>query len=241
LAPLSLGRCEGEDIRCMYHGLLYDRAGSVRDIPGQDFIPLQARVRVYPIVERHSWIWIRMGTGVADAALIPPAVGLQHPDYLLGGGQPDYAAEARLINDNLLDFSHLSFVHASSFGASETWARSRPAVQGLERGVRFERWICGEKGTPGRTFDVPVDRYSRYDFLLPGILLMTGGVFPQGTAQRLEGRAPDLEEAMTEVTFTSQAVTPMTAKTSRYFFSWGPHRRFGDIKVRDSRSNALST
>jgi vanillate O-demethylase monooxygenase subunit len=35
------------------------------------------------------------------------------------------------------------------------------------------------------------------------------------------------------VTFTSQAVTPLTAKTSRYFFSWGPHRKHGDDELRD--------
>ena len=31
-----------------------------------------------------------------------------------------------------------------------------------------------------------------------------------------------------------QAVTPLTAKTSRYFFSWGPHRKFGDAALRDT-------
>jgi vanillate O-demethylase monooxygenase subunit len=36
------------------------------------------------------------------------------------------------------------------------------------------------------------------------------------------------------VTFTSQAVTPMTGKTSRYFFSWGPHRDHGDEALRDA-------
>ena len=36
------------------------------------------------------------------------------------------------------------------------------------------------------------------------------------------------------VTFTSQAVTPMTAKSARYFFSWGPHRKHGDAALRDT-------
>ncbi len=39
LAPLSLGRCEGERLRCMYHGLLYDPDGKVAEIPGQDLVP----------------------------------------------------------------------------------------------------------------------------------------------------------------------------------------------------------
>jgi vanillate O-demethylase monooxygenase subunit len=234
LAPLSLGRCEGDKLRCLYHGLLYDRTGAVTEIPGQDLIPPQAKVRRYPVVDRHSWIWVWMGDAAAcDEALIPAAVGLEDPAYLLGHGQLDYAAEARLINDNLLDFSHLSYVHANSFGASEQWARERPTVTPLSHGVRVERWVNGALALPGG--DSPaVERYSRYEFLLPGILLMTGGTFPLGTAARLDHRAPDLGEAIGGVTFTSQAVTPLTDKTSRYFFSWGPHRKHGDAALRDT-------
>ena len=52
LAPLSLGRCEGERLRCMYHGLLFEPDGRVCEIPGQDLIPAQARVRSYPEIGR---------------------------------------------------------------------------------------------------------------------------------------------------------------------------------------------
>jgi vanillate O-demethylase monooxygenase subunit len=235
LAPLSLGRCEGAKLRCMYHGLLYDRAGAVIEIPGQDLIPPQAKVRVYPVCEKHSWVWVWMGDHAAcDEALIPPAVGYDNPNYILGHGQMDYAAEARLINDNLLDFSHLSYVHINSFGANEEWARERPKITPLAHGVRVERWLRDTSGTARISYSEPGERYTRYDFLLPGVLLMTGGVFPLGTRERLGGGAPDLEHALGAVTFTSQAVTPLTEKTSRYFFSWGPHRKHGDATLRDT-------
>ena len=169
-----------------------------------------------------------------DATLIPPAVGLDHPEYILGSGQLDYAAEARLINDNLLDFSHLTYIHADSFGATEQWARERPKITPIAHGVRIERWITGHAGSAMRAQTAPVDRYSRYEFLLPGILLMTGGGFPVGTASRLDGEAPDLKQALDGVTFTSQAVTPTSEKTSRYFFSWGPHRQHGNEALRDT-------
>jgi vanillate O-demethylase monooxygenase subunit len=158
LAPLSLGRCEGERLRCMYHGMLYEPDGRVAEIPGQDVIPAKARVRAWPVVERHDWIWVWMGEAeAADPELIPPAVGLSDPDWILGHGQMDYAAEARLICDNLCDFTHLSYVHANSFGASETWARSRPKVTQLPRGVRFERWIEAEPGMRSRGDGSPLD------------------------------------------------------------------------------------
>ena len=45
--------------------------------------------------------------------------------------------------------------------------------------------------------------------------------------------APDKADAQEGLNFTSQAVTPMTDKTARYFFSWGPHRGHGDEALRD--------
>jgi len=235
LAPLSLGRCEGERLRCMYHGLLFDAGGQVVEIPGQDLIPAKARVRAYAVVERHSWIWVWMGeAGAADPDLIPPAVGLDDPDYILGHGQLDYAAEARLINDNLLDFSHLTFVHAKSFGSGPQFAQTQGTITPLERGVRYERWTENSLGSSSRKSATPMDNFMAYDFLIPGVLLMTGGIFPLGTAKACGYKAPDLSTAVGGVTFTSQAVTPLGDKSARYFFSWGPHRAHGDEAVRDA-------
>jgi vanillate O-demethylase monooxygenase subunit len=234
LAPLSLGRCEGERLRCMYHGLLYDPDGQVVEIPGQDKIPAKARARPYAALERHSWIWIWMGEAAeAREDLIPPAVGLDHPDFILGCGQLDYAAEARLINDNLLDFSHLTFVHALSFGAGPQFAETQAQITPIARGVRYVRWVENSLGASSRKSETPMDSFMSYDFLVPGVLLMTGGVFPLGTAKSCGFSAPDLATAVSGVTFTSQAVTPLTDKTARYFFSWGPHRRHGDEAHRD--------
>jgi phenylpropionate dioxygenase-like ring-hydroxylating dioxygenase large terminal subunit len=234
LAPLSLGRCEGDKLRCMYHGLLYDTQGQCVQIPGQDVIPKGARVRSYPVIERHSWIWVWMGDPQrADASLIPPAVGLEDPDWILGRGQLDYQAEACHINDNLLDFSHLSYVHANSFGAGPSFAEDRPKLTPLERGVRFERWITGTRGPVGRSSDELTDNWSTYDFLIPGVLLMWSGSFKLGSAAAFDFERPDYSQALRGVTFTSQAVTPMAERTARYFFSWGPHRQHGDEALRD--------
>ena len=47
-APLSRGRCEGDTVRCLYHGARFAADGSCVEIPGQDTIPPQLRVRTYP-------------------------------------------------------------------------------------------------------------------------------------------------------------------------------------------------
>lgn len=235
MAPLSLGRCEGMRLRCLYHGLAYDTAGRVVEIPGQDVIPPQARVRAYPVVVRHSWVWVWMGDpALADAQLIPPAVGLDDPRFVLGHGQLDYAAQARLINDNLLDFSHLTYVHAKSFGAGSTFADSPMKITALERGVRFQRWVeAQDPGRGSRVLGAGMDNFMTYDFLLPGVLLMQSGSFPPGAARALDFASPDFADATAGVTFTSQAVTPVTAQSARYFFSWGPRRDHGDESLRD--------
>jgi vanillate O-demethylase monooxygenase subunit len=44
-APLSLGRIEGDCLRCMYHGLLFNPAGEVIEIPGQKHIGANMKVR----------------------------------------------------------------------------------------------------------------------------------------------------------------------------------------------------
>jgi vanillate O-demethylase monooxygenase subunit len=169
----------------------------------------------------------------ADESLIPAAVGLDHPEYILGHGQRDYAADGRLINDNLLDFSHLPYVHANSFRPTEDFAQVRPVITALPRGVRFERWVVGKQAANMLGEQPLADAWVSYDFLAPGVLLMWSGGFPVGTAEACGFTRPDYSQAVADVNFTSQAVTPLTARTSRYFYSWGPHCKHGDTALRD--------
>src|SRR5262245_28256918 len=52
LAPLSMGRCEGDELRCMYHGFKFAPSGRCVEIPGHTGeIPALAKVRSFPVVE----------------------------------------------------------------------------------------------------------------------------------------------------------------------------------------------
>src|SRR5882724_7615648 len=51
-APLSLGRREGDCVRCMYHGLKFDTGGACVEVPGMPTVPAKARVRRLPCVQR---------------------------------------------------------------------------------------------------------------------------------------------------------------------------------------------
>ncbi len=220
-APLSRGRKEGDCLRCMYHGLLFDRDGRCIEIPSQDRVPPQARVRSFPVVERHNWIWIWPGDpALADEALIPDTHWLDDPGWRSLQGYTHYRTNYLLICDNLLDLAHLPYVHPTTLGGDEAYSRFPPKVERLDRGVRITRWATGIKPAafaqaimnwPGN-----VDRWNIYDFLVPGIFLMYSGMQPAGTGAQ-EGHRVDAVEFR-----GCQALTPETGDSTHYFFAH-PH------------------
>ena len=116
-APLSLGRIEGDDLRCMYHGLRFRCDGVCVEVPGSTRVPPRLAARSFPVVERSSWIWVWPGDPAkADPALVPEAFGLDNPEWVMRASAMDYEADYQLLNDNLCDLSHLDFVHETHAG-----------------------------------------------------------------------------------------------------------------------------
>ncbi len=205
----------------MYHGLKFAPDGRCIEIPGQVNIPAKAAVKSYPVVEHGSWIWVWPGDAArADVYLLPETIATSDADWQIETGFLDYAAHYQLINDNLLDLLHLSFVHAKTLGrGTPQWANQRPNIIPLPRGVRFQRWF--ENRLPahymagrGDAFDM----WHSYDFLVPGLFIQRPAWFP-GTAQRM-GFNPPTEPPLF-VRCDDHAVIPETANTSRYYYAVG--------------------
>ncbi|MEQ8349002.1 MAG: aromatic ring-hydroxylating dioxygenase subunit alpha [Sneathiellaceae bacterium] len=220
-APLSRGRIEGDALRCMYHGLKFDRAGQCIEIPSQDRVPPQARVRSFPVVERHGWAWIWMGDpALADEALIPDTHWLDDSGWRSLEGYTHYRTSHLLIADNLLDLAHLPYVHPTTLGGDEAYSRFPPRVERIDRGVRITRWATdiAPAGFAQAIMNWPgnVDRWNIYDFVVPGIFLMYSGMQPTGTGAQ-EGRRVDAVEFR-----GCQALTPETDDSTHYFFAH-PH------------------
>src|SRR3954471_20226730 len=115
--PLSLGRVVGDQIQCGYHGLCFDAEGTCVRVPGQDTVPSRARVRKYPLVERYAFAWIWLGdVTLADPATIPDFHWVDDPAWAAVNGYHHFGANYQLVNDNLLDLSHESFVHKETIG-----------------------------------------------------------------------------------------------------------------------------
>ncbi|MDR2298031.1 MAG: Rieske 2Fe-2S domain-containing protein [Comamonas sp.] len=118
--PLSCGTVEEQGLRCGYHGLLFDHGGQCLEIPGQDRIPAKACVKSFELRERDQLLWIWMGaTPDSRPADEPPAYPVHSdPAYRFGGGSYHYDAPYQLIHDNLLDLSHLGYVHLKTIGGN---------------------------------------------------------------------------------------------------------------------------
>ncbi len=223
LAPLSLGRREGDSVRCMYHGMVFDRTGACIEVPGQAHVPARARVASYPVVERNGWIWVWMGDpALADPTLVPVEYGFGDPEWEMEGDSLDYAVDYQLINDNLTDFSHLAYVHEKSFQLAAGFAEIHPEVIRLERGIQIHRWMKAGGATLRQLgITEPTDQLSSYRYLVPGVLLLSNRFYPAGTAER-SGAAPPPEDLVPLADmFSAQAVTPLLAGTCRYHFVSG--------------------
>jgi vanillate O-demethylase monooxygenase subunit len=143
--PLSAGRLDETDtIQCGYHGMRFDRGGHCVGVPGQSGPLPRANVRAFPIVERHGFVWIWMGVpNLADPVDVPDVHWFNDPEWLCIGGYRYVAASYRLINDNLLDLSHESFVHGDTIG--NTAVADAPFVTEIidDRVVKLHREMLG--------------------------------------------------------------------------------------------------
>lgn len=144
--PLSKS-CLAEDrIRCGYHGFEFDTTGRCIGIPASDTIPKEADIRSFPIAEIYGFVWIWMGVADhADPSLIPDcshlAIGIQ------AQRSDQIACHYQALIENLLDFSHLPFVHASNQGHAGN-AMVPPRVRIMEYGLRAERRIENSPAPP---------------------------------------------------------------------------------------------
>ncbi|MCU0868632.1 MAG: aromatic ring-hydroxylating dioxygenase subunit alpha [Burkholderiales bacterium] len=226
-APLSRGRREGDSVRCGYHGLRFDLDGRCVEAPGMERPPARAQVRRYPVAVRNGWVFVWPGDPArADPAWLPDNFSCAQLQWHHRPGYLHYDANWLLICDNLLDFSHLSYVHERTLGGSVAIAQARPEIDPIDGpgapGIRVRRFVPDIDTPPyyrAMGVTVPrVDRWFDYDFVLPGTLLMASGGRPAG-------QAPD-DPRDTVRLHSCQTLTPETEHTTHYFFQQS-HR--GDV------------
>lgn len=183
--PLSCGNVEAKGLRCGYHGLLFNGAGQCTEIPGQDRIPAKAKVRSYHVKERNHIIWIWMPKVEGGASSVEPPEYAHHdnPMYKWGSGKYHYNTPWQLIHDNLLDLSHLGYVHLKTIGGDAHLHMSTPTIVSADGNrVKVVRHMPGS--TPPPTYKAAwifgdiCDRWQEIEFEPSHLSIWTGAVEP---------------------------------------------------------------
>lgn len=219
-APLHLGRKEGDCIRCLYHGLKFDACGVCVEIPGQSTIPSQMRVRSYPVVERDRLIWIWMGEpSLAREETIVEFPWHASPDWRMKPGYIHYKASYKLVVDNLLDFTHLAWVHPTTLG-TQSAALVKPVIERDNQGngsLKITRWYLDDDMPNTHkavaSFEGKVDRWQIYQWTPPALLRGDFGSAPTGSG------APEGTRVSQAVQFRHTSIqTPESERTCHYWF-----------------------
>lgn len=217
-APLSHGQREGNCLRCMYHGLLFNGDGQCVEVPGQERISDKLRVRSFPLVERDHLLWIWMGElALADESGIHDSHWHDAPDWSAErGGYIHYASNVQLVVDNLLDFSHLAFVHNKSIG-TRTQGGVKPEVDFMQEGVKVRFTTLQNQPPPfaKKLSQLPavVDRFNYY------VWNIRGNYFAQDSVIAPVGEGYSSKNPLSMKLHTFIALTPENENTCHYFWS----------------------
>lgn len=217
-APLSLGDPTEAGIRCGYHGMEFDRTGQCVRIPGQTTIPKRAKIKSYPVVVKGDYVWIWMG----KEELADPAIIIDYPpddpvDWPRANDMLHLKASYVMVLENLMDLSHLSYLHKSSIGSSENdSANATMDVQRTPTGVKFLRVMRNADAPASWRKRYPtgskVDRWSDFEYIVPStVVQFSGGVDA--------GNYDAGVRAGSHLVRTLHAVTPETETSCFYFFN----------------------
>ena len=229
--PLSLGRLKNDTIECGYHGMTFDCTGQCVRIFGQTTIPKSSAIKTFPLVEKWRLLWIWMGDpALADETKIPNLWQNDHPEWaVVDGGTPiPLKADYRLVAENLLDPSHVSFVHTTTLG-TDAVAEIPIEAERIGDRVRVTRWILDRPAAPLYArlgdFKENVDRWQIITFEAPCFVEVDMGSCIAGTGAPQGNRSRGIELRAFNM------VTPVTASSSLYFWTHVRNFKIADDSV----------
>ena len=116
--PLSESTLSGDTIICGYHGIEYSPQGEIKNVPCQTQCP-KGTLRKYPTKEVGPLVFIWMGNpDNADESLLPALPYLENPEFLSVHGAMYLEGSYLLMQENLNDLTHFTFLHSETFGAN---------------------------------------------------------------------------------------------------------------------------
>ena len=211
--PLSLGALDGDTLVCGYHGFRYDARGDCIQIPSQAQCPKGIGVHSYPLVERGPVVWIWMGEpAAADSSRIPDQPWLSAASWARSQGYFALGANYVSLHENLMDLTHLSYVHARSFGTPD-YAAAPYETQHEEGHYKLTRRVVPTRLPPvwAKPTGLCGDQAARIttsEFVSPGLHVVTASFYDSALPpeKRTEFRIK-----------TAHIPTPELAGSTHYF------------------------
>jgi phenylpropionate dioxygenase-like ring-hydroxylating dioxygenase large terminal subunit len=195
--------------------VLYRKSdGNVLNPHGAKNIPSRARVRSFPVTEKHKAIWIWMGERSPDHSKVPDFSVLDNvPEmHTTKRDKMTIRANYELIVDNLLDLSHTCYLHDGILGNSDT-VESDITVEQEGEDVVVGRHAGGVTA-PGLFAALwpsrpdRVDKFTSMRWMAPSTMrLLTGICMP--------GAVPESGTGYHAI----HMLTPETDRTTHYFFT----------------------
>lgn len=227
--PLSMGQRHGDELQCPYHGLRFGPGGQcTRNPHGDGRIAPNAAIRAFPTQEAGLMIWVWMG----DAALADPAL---IPDYTLLAAAPEtgrmrgmlhVAANYQLLSDNIMDLSHVDYLHADTLGGGSI-SRSNAGVKEEDRTVTITWQVDSDNVPPAFAREMPdpatpARQRTQVTWTAPSAMALT-----------IEIERPD-DSPVGATAF--HIMTPETLTTTHYFYA-----NCRSFRQHDAEYNAIVT
>ena len=215
--PLSMGKRVGDTLQCGYHGLSFDATGACASAPNDDDqLKTRICVRAYAAVERYAVIWLWFGVAEdADPALIPTFDFMSDTDHFaVARGYSHIKANYEFLADNLLDLSHVHYLHPQIHDGSDfSQFTNKLQVEGDTVWSMLWRhhYALDEKRQKLMGLyadDVQGQGHSRWN--APGNLLVDTGFWEHGKTMK-EGIASP----------SAHLLTPETEFSTHYFWASG--------------------
>jgi len=237
--PLSMGRVKDDEVECGYHGLVFNRAGECTRIPGSRNLSRTVHVRSYPAVSKYGLVWIWMGDASrADVNCILSVEHWEEPNWDRNrGGTMTVDCNYLYITDNLLDPSHVAWVHRASFGNEDCEANEVEVTESPE-GVLASRWIYDSEVPPFYrgivSFEGRCDRLQHYETRFPSHAVIKAVFVPAGSGG--PGRSIH-DQAL--VMDSYNLLTPIDENHTRYYWFQMRNAHVGDESVSRSMDDGV--
>lgn len=212
-APLHTGKKVDGAVQCPYHGLRFNGSGQCIHSP-QGPIPKAAVLRSFPLVEKYSALWIWMGNAeLADERRIPDFSCMDPDTSFVAKRYLRVNANYVLETDNIMDLSHIQFLHPGTLG-SDAISSAKTSVEQIDNTVFSNRetradtlpdFLYKQRRIPQGSL---VDRWIDVRWDAPASMLLKAGSVATG-----QPRANGVENDIVHL------FTPETETTTHYWFA----------------------